>query len=191
MISSIFKKKLDFEFKKFGRSREEVEKVFRYFLNFHVENAIFLQKYSEVIDWLHDNKGCSLLLAGGCGQGKSILTHKVIPDVLNSLYNLRATTFSSYDINEHTSEVLNAPILSIDEVGREGVKNDYGNKQSVFFRLLNIQEQEGRLIISNTNILDEDKLIELYGIEVADRIHGNFKTIVLNGKSLRKNKFKN
>ena len=133
----------------------------------------WLKEYDEVADWLSDNKGKGLFLIGPVGVGKTEICMKVIPIIFLRLFKLTISRMSSTDIVTHEkySTAISTTMIVIDDVGAEGMYNDYGTMHNV-------------LLIATTNLNDEE-LREKYGERTMDRIRANMRIIILDEQSLR------
>ena len=154
----------------------------RYFCG---DNAVWRDEYKPVADWLADNNGKGLLLAGSCGTGKSLIGGKIIPVILYYYCErLMCFQYRATEMNTKLKEIIQQKIIYIDDLGTETMLNDYGNRHMVFNELIDIAEREGKLLIISSN-LDISHLTEKYGDRTMDRLRGLTKLVTFNGKSLR------
>lgn len=143
------------------------------------------QNYRPVVDWMSDNKGRGLLLAGECGLGKTLIGMRILPLILNATCRKIVFCYKAQDLNTKPDEVLSKHIVYIDDVGTESISNIYGNKRVPFAELCDLAEQKGKLIIISTNY-DVIHLAEKYGERTVDRLKAITKYVSLTGQSLRK-----
>ena len=149
------------------------------------KDAKWLPDYERITEWLTDNKGRGLLLAGKCGLGKSLIGMRIIPLLLNYYCRLLVGIYTAQELNSKPDEIMKKHMVYIDDVGTEDVSNIYGNKRIPFAELVDAAERNGKLLIMTTN-LDEDHLKEKYGERVVDRLHAVTRKITISGKSMRK-----
>lgn len=118
----------------------------------------WLKEYDEVADWLSDNKGKGLFLIGPVGVGKTEICMKVIPIIFLRLFKLSISRMSSTDIVTHEkySTAISTTMIVIDDVGAEGMYNDYGTMHNVFSEVVDRTERNGVLLIATTNLNDEE-----------------------------------
>lgn len=151
------------------------------------EGAVWQQEYEEVAEWLTDNKGRGLWLCGECGRGKTLIGAKILP-VLFNFYHFPRKTISLYDakdLNSKFDDIVKKHIIYIDDVGKESVDVNYGNRNLRFPDIVDEAEKKGKLLMFTTN-LSQEKMVEKYGERTVDRLRAITKKIVFRGKSLRK-----
>lgn len=151
------------------------------------EGAVWQQEYEEVAEWLTDNKGRGLWLCGECGRGKTLIGAKILP-VLFNFYHFPHKTISLYDakdLNSKFDDIVKKHIIYIDDVGKESVDVNYGNRNLWFPDIVDEAEKKGKLLMFTTN-LSQEKMVEKYGERTVDRLRAITKKIVFRGKSLRK-----
>lgn len=151
------------------------------------EGAVWQQEYEEVAEWLTDNKGRGLWLCGECGRGKTLIGAKILP-VLFNFYHFPRKTISLYDakdLNSKFDDIVKKHIIYIDDVGKESVEVNYGNRNLRFPDIVDEAEKKGKLLMFSTN-LSQEKMVEKYGERTVDRLRAITKKIVFRGKSLRK-----
>lgn len=151
------------------------------------EGAVWQQEYEEVAEWLTDNKGRGLWLCGECGRGKTLIGAKILP-VLFNFYHFPHKTISLYDakdLNSNFDDIVKKHIIYIDDVGKESVDVNYGNRNLRFPDIVDEAEKKGKLLMFTTN-LSQEKMVEKYGERTVDRLRAITKKIVFRGKSLRK-----
>lgn len=131
------------------------------------ERAQWLPEYDEVADWLADNRGKGLMCIGNVGRGKSLLTCDIIPMIFDAGYVTgtdgyrlaRPLVCTARELPEHWREVERCRIIVVDEVGQEGVVNDYGQHRDYFDELVMIAERQHKTLILSSNLTKE----ELFG----------------------------
>lgn len=151
------------------------------------EGAVWQQEYEEVAEWLTDNKGRGLWLCGECGRGKTLIGAKILP-VLFNFYHFPRKIISLYDakdLNSKFDDIVKKHIIYIDDVGKESVEVNYGNRNLRFPDIVDEAEKKGKLLMFSTN-LSQEKMVEKYGERTVDRLRAITKKIVFRGKSLRK-----
>lgn len=142
------------------------------------------KNYRPIVDWMEDNKGKGLLLAGGCGLGKSLIGMRILPLLINDTCKKIVNIYKAQDLNVKPDDVISKHIIYIDDIGTEGVSNIYGNKRVPFCELCDAVEQQGKLLMCSTN-LTVDELAEKYGVRTVDRLRATTKYVPLTGESLR------
>jgi len=162
-----------------------LENCFKYFLSFQNVEFYWQPEYDEIVKWLENNNGLGLFLYGSCGRGKSLLARYVLPAIILKYCKKIVNCYDSQEMNANLDLVLSRRILSIDEIGVEGISFDYGNKRDAFFEVMDAVEKYGKLIIVSTN-LSGDEIIKKYGERVFERIIATTKQVEFKGKSLRK-----
>lgn len=151
------------------------------------EGAVWQPEYEEVAEWLTDNKGRGLWLCGECGRGKTLIGAKILP-VLFNFYHFPRKKISLYDakdMNNVYNDIVKKHIIYIDDVGKESVEVNYGNRNLRFPDIVDEAEKKGKLLMFSTN-LSQEKMVEKYGERTVDRLRAITKKIVFRGKSLRK-----
>ena len=143
------------------------------------------QNYRPIVDWMSDNKGRGLLLAGECGLGKTLIGMRILPLILNATCRKIVACYKAQDLNTKPDEVLSKHIVYIDDIGTESISNIYGNKRVPFAELCDLAEQKGKLLIISTNF-DIIHLADKYGERTVDRLKATTKYVSLTGQSLRK-----
>ena len=170
-------------FIKVADARKRLANGLRYMLAQQGEKPQWLPEYELIADWLSDNKGKGLLLAGSCGRGKTLVATRILPLFFaerHLFYNL----FNSYELNSRQNEVFRCKILCIDDIGveNESVKN--GERRNVFTELIDSVEKKGKLLVVTTN-LTQDEIVEKYGTRTLDRLFSCCKIVTFSGRSLR------
>lgn len=151
------------------------------------EGAVWQQEYEEVAEWLTDNKGRGLWLCGECGRGKTLIGAKILPVLFNFYHFPRKiiTLYDAKDMNNVYNDIVKKHIIYIDDVGKESVEVNYGNRNLRFPDIVDEAEKKGKLLMFSTN-LSQEKMVEKYGERTVDRLRAITKKIVFRGKSLRK-----
>lgn len=150
------------------------------------DSAVWQPEYNEVVEWLTDNKGRGLWFCGECGRGKTLIGAKILPVLLN-YYNSPRKVVSLYDakdLNNKFDDILEKHIIYIDDVGKESMAVQYGNRNLRFPDIVDEAEKKGKLLIFSTNLSQEDMLAK-YGERTIDRLKGITKKIIFKGQSLR------
>lgn len=148
-------------------------------------DAVWLDEYNQVADWLSDNEGKGLLCAGNCGRGKTVICQRVLPVVFLHWHRLVMNTLTATELNEKFNEYKHYKILSIDDVGTESVANKYGEKRNFIQEIIDEAERKQKLLIISTN-LNENELREKYDIRTIDRLRALTKVVMFKGESLRR-----
>lgn len=156
----------------------------RYMLARQGETTQWLPEYDLIADWLTDNKGKGLLLAGSCGRGKTLIATRVLP-LFFAERHLFYSIYNSYDLNSRQREVFGSHILCIDDLGIENESVQYGERKNVFVELIDSVEKKGKLLVVTTN-LTQVEIEEKYGTRTIDRFFSCCEIINFSGKSLRK-----
>ncbi len=148
-------------------------------------NAVWLDEYEQVAEWLADNKGKGLLCVGNCGRGKTVICQQVLPAIFQHWHHLIVNTITATELNYKFDEFKQYKIVSIDDLGTESMGNDYGTKRFYTQELIDEAERKQKLLILSTN-LNEKELKEKYDIRTIDRLRALSTFVVFSGKSLRK-----
>ena len=147
------------------------------------EQPQWLPEYEEVADWLTDNKGRGLMLAGACGRGKTVIAARALPLILIQ-FKIRMYIFDAAELNTRTSEALRCYNICIDDLGKENESVKFGERRNVFVELMDSVEKQGKLLICTTN-LTHKQIEEKYGTHTLDRIYGCCRIIEFSGDSFR------
>lgn len=159
-----------------------IEKGLDYFSN---SKADWLPEYNLITEWLSDNEGKGLFMYGDFGRGKSLLARYVLPGILLSSAGKIVSVYDMAEINKKLDEALTKRVLSLDDVGVEDVKVNFGERRMAFAELMDSIEKNNKLAIITTN-LNQDELRSRYGDRVMDRIIATTVRVQFKGKSLRK-----
>lgn len=169
-------------------SKEMLCRGLRYFIG---DDAKWLQGYDEIAEWLQDNKGKGLLLYGSNGRGKSIMCYNIIPTLFayyykqTKIFKCRANNLCIIQSdNPDYYSMLCAQVVFVDDFGTESITSVYGEKHDVFSDLVDIAEQDKKLLVLSTN-LTTDEITERYGIRTLDRLRAITRGICLKGESMR------
>lgn len=173
------------------KSKEILCRGLRYFIG---DDAKWLQGYDEIAKWLQGNDYKGLLLYGANGRGKSVMCYNILPTVFQ-YYLKQVKTFKCRANNLHLIQsgrtdyysMLCAQVIFIDDFGTESITSVYGEKRDVFSDIVDIAEQEKKLLVLSTN-LTPDEIRDRYGIRTLDRLRAITRAICLNGESMRENK---
>lgn len=173
------------------KSKEILCRGLRYFIG---DDAKWLQGYDEIAKWLQDNDYRGLLLYGANGRGKSVMCYNILPTVFQ-YYLKQVKTFKCRANNMHLIQsgrtdyfsMLCAQVIFIDDFGTESITSIYGEKRDVFSDIVDIAEQDKKLLVLSTN-LTPDEIRDRYGIRTLDRLRAITRAICLNGESMRENK---
>lgn len=168
---------------------EMLSRGLRYFVG---DNAKWLQGYDEICEWLQDNKGRGLMLYGSNGRGKSLMAYNIIPTLFAyhlkniKMFKCRANNLCHVqgDKTDYYT-MLGAQVIFIDDFGVESITSVYGEKRDVFSDVVDLAEQEKKILVLSTN-LTQDEIKERYGIRTLDRLHSITKGVCLMGESMRK-----
>ena len=166
-------------------AKEVLENAMRYFISLEGKQAVWLQEYDQVAEWLGDNQGRGIFLFGNCGRGKSILCRYAIPAILLKYCRKVVSVFVIQDMNRDIDLVLSKHVVSLDDIGTEELSVKYGERRMAFAEVMDAAEKQGKLVIVSTN-LGANELKERYGDRVLDRIRAVTKRVLFEGKSLRK-----
>lgn len=148
-------------------------------------NAVWLDEYEQVAEWLSDNKGKGLLCVGNCGRGKTVICQQVLPIIFQHWHRLIMNTTTAIELKDRFDEFKQYKIISIDDLGTESVANDFGTRRNFTQELIDEAERKQKLLILSTN-LNEKELTEKYDIRTMDRLRALTKVVIFNGESLRK-----
>lgn len=150
------------------------------------KSAEWQPEYNDIVEWLTDNKGRGLWLCGGCGRGKTLIGAKILPVLLN-FYNIPRKIISLYDakeMNEKYEDIVSKHIIYIDDIGKESMAVQYGNRYLRFPDIVDEAEKRGKLLMFSTN-LSQNEMLAKYGERTVDRLRGITRKVIFKGKSLR------
>lgn len=146
----------------------------------------WLPEYERVAGWMAGNAGRGLCLRGDCGRGKSLIGLRVLPVVFYHFYRLVVHCCAACELNGNPSAVLSQRLLYIDDVGTEGVLNDFGTRRVVFSEIVDAMERRGGLLMFSTN-LSRAELVVKYGERTVDRLFALCALVDFKGESFRRN----
>lgn len=152
---------------------------------FTKEKSVWLKEYEEIVKWLSDNKGRGLLCMGNCGRGKSLISGKIIPILLNHYCRKIVSCYDAQQMNADIDKVKANHIIYIDDIGTESISVKYGERRLAFAELVDEAEKKGKLLIVSTNLSIHD-LCEKYGERTVDRLKAITTPVAFEGESLRK-----
>lgn len=162
-------------------ARNVLARGIKHFCN---DKAVWLSQYDRVAEWLSNNQGKGLMLAGQCGLGKSLIAVKILPLLLSFYCRKIINCYTAQQLNTLLDAAIQNHIICIDDIGTESISNIYGNKRIPFAELVDEAERKGKLLVITTN-LDDQHLIAKYGDRTFDRLKAIVKKITFTGQSLR------
>lgn len=146
-----------------------------------IEDFEWLPEYDEIVDWLCDNKGKGICLAGSNGRGKSNIINSVLPLIFKAYHK---KILNPYNAREMFGKRLEWAVV-IDDMGQDSIVNNYGNTiDPVELAICHCEERMKPLFMS-TN-LTKEQILKRYGIRVLDRINRLCRIVVFKGESFRK-----
>jgi DNA replication protein DnaC len=148
-------------------------------------DAQWLPEYGQVADWLRDNQGRGLFLFGANGRGKTVLAKTVIPAILLKYYRRVVAAYDAQQMNAQLEEILKRRVISLDDIGTEDVKVDFGERRWAFPEIIDRAEKKGNLVIITSN-LGAEAIEAKYGVRTIDRIKATCRRVVFDGESMRK-----
>lgn len=147
--------------------------------------AKWLPAYDRVAAWLTDNHSRGLLCYGNCGTGKSLICQRIIPLLIHHYCRWIVSSYDATQLNSKLDEIKRKHIIYIDDIGIEGICNNYGEKRMAFPEIVYEAERRGSLIIVTTN-LSLDEIQAKYGLRVVDRLVAITTRVLFKGESFRK-----
>lgn len=166
--------------------RENFKEVFMY-ADQTVNEYVHLPEYEKVIEWIKDNKGTGLMMAGSYGRGKSIILTSVIPVLYRSYYNKILVTVSARNLHKQ-ADYIKQWAYSIDDIGQDTLYvKDFGTTDYPLINIVSEAEDKLKLMILTTN-LTKKELIAKYGDRIMDRINRLCYLVQFSGESLRRSK---
>jgi DNA replication protein DnaC len=163
---------------------DEWNAVFTEILSPTGKRYVTYPEYTDALAWLQDNRGKGLMLMGTCGTGKSMICRFVLPTLLLQHTGRVVRSIHATELRNKWDEATRHMIVSVDDFGTEEVVNNYGNKEDLFAKLVELCERENKLLIANTN-LSAEQIRARYGDRTLDRLIGLCKIVKINQKSLR------
>lgn len=148
------------------------------------DNAVWLDEYDQVADWLEDNKGLGLFCAGNCGRGKSVICQKVLPVIFKYWHRKVVNTVTAVDLNKRFDEISQYKLISVDDIGTETGAVVYGESHDYIQELIDLAERKQKLLIITTN-LNIKEVGRKYGDRTVDRLRALTKCVIFEGESLR------
>lgn len=148
------------------------------------DNAVWLDEYDQVAEWLEDNKGLGLFCAGNCGRGKSVICQKVLPVIFKYWHRKVVNTVTAVDLNKRFDEISQYKLISIDDIGTEAGAVVYGESHDYIQELIDLAERKQKLLIITTN-LNIKEVGRKYGDRTVDRLRALTKCVIFEGESLR------
>lgn len=145
------------------------------------DEAMWIDEYEEVAQWLSDNEGKGLMLIGRPGRGKTVLIHHVLPALLNRYCHLYVNCYTALELNEYDVDAKGKTharydqirrenkIIAIDDVGTEPDANVFGERHCYFSQLVDECERKQKLLLVSTN-LDKQELCSRYQLRTFDRL---------------------
>ena len=127
------------------------------------------------------------MIIGPPGVGKTVITMKVIPMIIHICYKRILSCFQSTELVNRKAydDVMRYRNIVIDDVGIEGVYNDFGNPHMVFSEVVDNIEKRGLLLIASSNFTIEE-IKTKYGLRTYDRLRAYMDLVVIKHVSLRK-----
>lgn len=164
----------------------QAREVLRAYLSYLLGSSLqWLPEYDHVADWLTDNHGQGLLLAGDCGRGKSLICERVMPLIMQRYKGLIVKSIRATQLPQADECWLRYRLVAVDDVGTEDVSMRYGNRRDMFAELVDAAEKEDHLLLLTCNYGSEG-LARRYGLRVVDRLRGLVRGIRFSGPSLRR-----
>ena len=149
-------------------------------------DVVWLPEYDKISEWLSNNHKKGLMIIGPPGVGKTVITMKVIPMILHISYKRILSCFQSTELVNRKAyeDVMHYRNIVIDDVGIEGVFNDFGNPHVVFSEIVDAIEKRGVLLIATSNLTIEE-IKAKYGLRTYDRLRAHMTVVVSKEKSVR------
>lgn len=143
--------------------------------------------YSEVIDWLSDNKGQGLLLMGKPGNGKSVIAMSVIPILIYMTTEKVVGCYHVRELKDQWTDIKGKSIIVVDDVGTEEVVNEFGTKHDYFIELMQMAEAQNKLLVITTNCNGEELRLR-YDDRTYSRLCGICRPVGFNGADFRQHR---
>lgn len=177
----------DFPSFKFGNQNECKNFIEEGFLLIDktISDFIFTPELEELAIWMTDTKGKGLLLSGDVGRGKSNIVMLFIPLIFYHFHNKVVNVVQAEELASNFKNLRTKQFISVDDLGTETFKNDFGEKYEPINKLINIAESEGKILFISTN-LNSNEVMERYGLRTFDRINRLCYIIKFTGDSMRK-----
>ena len=150
-------------------------------------DVVWLPEYDKISEWLSNNHKKGLMIIGPPGVGKTVITMKVIPMIIHICYKRILSCFQSTELVNRKAydDVMRYRNIVIDDVGIEGVYNDFGNPHMVFSEVVDNIEKRGLLLIASSNFTIEE-IKTKYGLRTYDCLRAYMDLVVIKHVSLRK-----
>ena len=145
-----------------------------------------LSKIDKVVKWMSESSRRGLLLCGTMGNGKTtmLVTLKRFFGDDAILYDAQ-TLYDLFGVKHCVPSLAANKVLIIDDLGTEpDTYNDFGQMRYPLAELLQQRYKDNATTIIATN-LTYDRIGEVYGDRVKDRMHEMFAQIVYTEKSYR------
>lgn len=162
------------------------------------DEAMWIDEYEEVAQWLTDNHGKGLMLIGRPGRGKTVLIHHVLPALLNQYCRLYVNCYTALELNEFDVDGKGKAharydkirrenkIIALDDVGTEPDANVFGEHHCYFSELVDECERKQKLLLVSTN-LNKQELTDRYQLRTFDRLTAITRRVFFTeGDSFRK-----
>ena len=187
-FNSVMGKAKTFPYIQFNDAENFLKRGLRYFIG---DNAVWLDGYNGIADWLADNRGKGLCVLGTNGLGKSVICYDILP-VFFKYYKPESRLFKCRAIELGMSiknridyaNIVMADVVVVDDFGIENVMNNYGEKYDAVPDIIDIAEKMKKLLIMTSN-LSVAGITARYGERTADRLRSITKGLLIEGKSLR------
>lgn len=145
----------------------------------------WLPEYDKVVGWLRNNKGRGLMVRGDMGTGKSLICKHIIPRILKKKHYNDVSVYDAYDFAHTTTEDLDLRrFIVIDDIGVENEYNYFGAKRNIFSEVVDLAEQQGKILIITSNLTIE-QIKEKYGTRTLDRLKALLSFVTFTGASMR------
>ena len=121
---------------------------------------------------------------GNCGRGKTTICLQILPCIIQQALRKRFSVCLAREMNRHYDDVMDKPLLVIDDIGREEPYQEYGNRFNVFPDFVDDCERKGKFLITSTNCTKE-QLAQKYGERTLSRLKATTRLVAFSGKDLR------
>lgn len=142
----------------------------------------WLPEYDEIAEWLSNNEGKGILMTGNVGRGKSAILQGVLPLIFRARAKKVLHVFPAREL--HNQEKFKWCVC-IDDIGQDGVVNDYGTKVDAVEDAISHCEDRMKLLFMTSN-LSKKQIEKRYGKRILDRIERLCRIVVFQGESKRK-----
>ena len=127
-----FKPNPDLVYIRIPNAEEEIKRGLKYFIG---DNAAWIDKYNEIVEWCEDNHGRGLLVMGNCGTGKTLICGKILPILINHYLRRVVYIADAKRLNKDIDIVLTQHQIYIDDIGIEDMSVNYGEKRLPLLKL--------------------------------------------------------